>query len=205
MTEVQKGRERTPRFSTRDAVYIAVLAAMWAVSESVLGGQLHALNIPFSGVVLAAIAVFLMITCRSLVPKIGSILIMGIVVALLRILSIGGVILSPTIAIIMEALLIELAMTLSRRVTALSSSIGGMLVLLWTFVHPFVVQPLLFGLPMLTIYKRTIVSGSQILGIDPANIIVILGALLIIHGIVGIVAGMVGWRFSTKVLETLKR
>jgi len=180
---------------------------MWGASENVLGAQLKVLNIPFSGVVLAAIAVFLMITCRSLVPKIGSVLIMGIVVALLRILSISGVtvVLSPMIAIFMEAWLVELTMTLSRRVTVLSSSIGGMLALLWTFMHPFVVQPLLFGLPMLTIYKRTVVSGSQILGIDPANIIVILGALLIIHGIVGIMAGIVGWRFSTKVLETLKR
>jgi len=204
MTDLQK-EKRAPRFSTRDAVYIAVLAAMWAVSETVLGGQLHALNIPFSGVVLTAIAVFLMITCRSLVPKIGSILVMGIVVALLRILSIGGVILSPTIAIIMQALLLELTMILSRRVTALSSSIGGMLAEFWTFFHPFIVQPLLFGLPMLTIYQKTIISGSQILGINPANVLVILAVLLIIHGIVGIVTGIVGWRFSTRVMEILRR
>src|SRR4030067_1789303 len=104
MTDL-KNEKGAPSFSTRDAVYIAVLAAMWAVSETVLGGQLHALNIPFSGVVLTAIAVFLMITCRSLVPKIGSILVMGIVVALLRILSIGGGGFSPTNALPIEAVL----------------------------------------------------------------------------------------------------
>jgi len=191
-------------FSTRDLVYVAVLAAVWAVSENVLGAQLHAMNIPFSGAFLTAIGVFLMVTCRSFVPKPGSILMMGVVVALLRILSIGAVVISPIIAIFMEALLIELAMTFGGT-SVVTSSIGGMLAEVWTFVHPFVVQPLLFGLSMLVIYGRTISVGSKILGIDPANIVAIILAFVAIHAIAGLVAGVVGWRFSIGAKRVLQR
>lgn len=195
---------RLKGFSTRDLVYIAVLAAIWAVSENVLGAQLHAMNIPLSGAFLTAIAVFLMVTCRSLVTKVGSILMMGLVVALLRILSIGAVILSPIIAIFMEALLVELAMTLGGT-SAVASSIGGVLAEVWTFVHPFVVQPLLFGLSMLIIYGRTISAGSKMLGIDPANVITIILALVAVHAVAGVIAGVAGWRFSARARRILRR
>jgi len=198
------GRERPHRLSTKDLVYIAVLAALWAGSENILGAQLHAMSLPFSGAALTAIAVFLMVTCRSLVRKAGSILLMGIVVALLKVLSIGGIVLSPMIAIFMEALLMELAMTLGGTSQA-TSLIGGMLADMWAFVHPFVVQPLLFGTPMLIIYNKTISGGSKMLGIDPANIIVIILALVVAHAVLGAIAGVAGWRFSDRAKRILSR
>jgi len=192
------------RFSTRDLVYIAVLAAVWAVSENVLGAQLHAMNIPFSGAFLTAVGVFLMVTCRSFVPKPGSVLTMGVVVALLRVLSIGAVVISPMIAIFMEALLVESVMTLGGT-SIVTSSIGGMLAEAWTFVHPFVVQPLLFGLSMLVIYARTISVGAKVIGIDPANVVAIVLAFVVLHAIAGLVAGVVGWRFSVTAKRVLQR
>ena len=192
------------RLSVRDLVYIAVLAALWAGSENILGAQLHAMNVPFTGAALTAIAVFLMVTCRSLVRKAGSTLLMGIVVALLKVLSIGGVVLSPMIAIFMEALLVELAMTLGGTNQA-TSMVGGILADMWAFIHPFVVQPLLFGTPMLVIYGKTVSAGSKMLGIDPSNIIVIILALAVAHGVLGSIAGVVGWRFSERAKRILSR
>lgn len=192
------------RLSTRDLVYIAVLAALWAGSENVLGAQLHAMNIPFNGIPLTAIAVFLMVTGRSLVPKAGSTILMGVVVALLRTLSIGGVLLSPMIAILMEALLVELTMT-AGGATQLASLIGGALAEIWSFVHPFVIQPLLFGSQILVIYEKTILAGSKMLGVDPANVILIILVIVVLHGIAGIVAGVVGWRFSLRAKRVLSR
>ncbi len=195
---------RMQRFSTRDLVYIAVLSALWAASENLLGGQLHAMNVPLSGAVLAAIAVFLMVTLRSLVPKVGSILMMGIVVALLRVLGIGGIVLSPMIAIFMEAVLVELAMTVGGT-TLLASSIGGLLADMYSIVHPFIFQPLLFGTSMLIIYQKTISAASKIFGIDPANVILIFLALAISQGILGIIGGVAGWKFSARAKQALRR
>lgn len=191
------------RLSTRDLVYIAVLAALWAGSENVLGAQLHAMNIPFNGIPLTAIAVFLMVTGRSLVPKAGSTILMGMVVALLRLLSIGGVLLSPMIAILMEALLVELTMTAGA--TQLASLIGGALAEMWSFVHPFLIQPLFFGGQILVIYEKTILAGSKMIGVDPANVILIILVIVVLHGIAGIVAGVVGWRFSLRAKRVLSR
>lgn len=196
------GKESSRRLSTRDLVYIAVLAALWTGSENILGAQLHAMNIPFSGVPLAAVAIFLMVIGRSLVPKAGSTILMGTVVALLKILSIGGVVLSPMIGIFMEALLVELAMT-ALRSTQLASLIGGMLAETWSFVHPFVIQPLLFGTQMLIIYEKTLAAGSRLLGVDPSNVILILLVVLLLHAVVGLVAGVVGWRFSSRAKRVL--
>lgn len=197
-------KELSRRFSTRDLVYIAVLAALWAGSENVIGAQLHAMNIPFNGIPLTAIAVFLMVTGRSLVPKVGSTFLMGIVVALLRILSIGGVLLSPMIAILMEALLVELTMTVGGA-NQLASLIGGMLAEIWSFVHPFVIQPLLFGWQIVVIYQKTILAGSKMLGVDPANVILIILVIIVLHGVVGAIAGVVGWRFSLRAKRVLSR
>jgi hypothetical protein len=198
------GKESSRGLSTRDLVYIAVLAAIWAGSENVLGGQLHAMNIPFNGIPLAAIAVFLMVTGRSLVPRAGSTILMGIVVALLKILSIGGVVLSPMIAIFMEALLVELTMTVGGA-NQLASSIGGMLTEMWSFAHPFVIQPLLFGGQILVIYEKTILAGSNLLGVDPTNVILIILVILVLHGVVGVIAGVAGWRFSSRAKRILSR
>jgi len=198
---LEKSRKR---FTTRDLVYIAVLAAVWAVSENVLGAQLHAMNIPLSGVFLTAVAVFLMVTCKSLVPKIGSVLILGVVVALLRVLSIGSVLVSPMIAILAEAVLVELSMIIMGA-NLPAAMVGGLLAEVWTFIHPFVVQPLLFGLPMVMIYERTITAGSRALGIDPGNIYVILAVLILLHAALGVIAGAAGWRFSAGVRKTLRR
>ena len=195
---------RFQRFSTRDLVYVAVMAAIWAASENILGAQLHAMNVPFSGAALAAIAVFLMVTCRSLVPKVGSVLIMGIVVALLRIFSIGAVLLSPMIAIFMEALMVEIAMTVGGA-NQVASLIGGMLAEMWTFVHPFVVQPLLFGTSMLIIYGKTISAGSKMLGIAPSNVIIVFLVLVVVHAVAGVIAGVAGWRFSARAKRILSR
>lgn len=195
---------RMQRFSTKDLVYVAVLSALWAASENLLGGQLHAMNIPLSGAVLAAIAVFLMVTCRSLVPKVGSILMMGIVVALLKALSISGIVLSPMIAILMEAVLVELAMTVGGP-TLLASSIGGMLADMYSIVHPFIFQPLLFGTSMLVIYQKTISAASKIFGIDPTNVILLFLALAISQGILGVIGGVAGWKFSARAKRVLRR
>ena len=195
---------RLQRFSTRDLVYIAVLSALWAASENLLGGQLHAMNIPLSGAVLAAIGVFLMVICRSFVPKVGSILMMGVVVALLKVLSIGGIVLSPMIAIFMEALLVESAMTLGGP-SVVASSIGGMLADMYSIVHPFIFQPLLFGTSMLVIYQKTISAASKIFGIDPASVILIFLALAVSQGVLGMIGGVAGWKFSARAKRALRR
>jgi len=113
-------------------------------------------------------------------------------------------VISPMIAIFMEALLVESVMTLGGT-SIVTSSIGGMLAEAWTFVHPFVVQPLLFGLSMLVIYARTISVGAKVIGIDPANVVAIVLAFVVLHAIAGLVAGVVGWRFSVTAKRVLQR
>jgi hypothetical protein len=107
------------------------------------------------------------------------------------------------IAILMEALLVELTMTAGA--TQLASLIGGALAEMWSFVHPFLIQPLFFGGQILVIYEKTILAGSKMIGVDPANVILIILVIVVLHGIAGIVAGVVGWRFSLRAKRVLSR
>jgi len=186
-------------FSSRDLASIAVLAALWSASEDILGAQLHAVHLPFTGVTLTAIAVFLMVTGRALVPRRGSTILMGIVVALLKTFSIGGIVLPPMIAIFMEALAVELTTT-AEGVNQLSATIGGILAEIWTLVQAFI-APLLFGVSILNIYHMLVPSGSQLLGIAIASVLV----LIVLHGVVGAFAGLVAWRFSVRAKRLLSR
>jgi len=123
---------------------------------------------------------------------------------LLKILSIGGIVLSPMIAIFMESVLVELVMTVGGT-TPLSSAIGGMLADMYSIVHPFIFQPLLFGTSMLIIYQKTISATSKIFGIDPSNVILIFLVLAISQGVLGVIGGVAGWKFSVRAKRALRR
>ena len=108
------------------------------------------------------------------------------------------------IAIFMEAVLVELAMTVGGT-TLLASSIGGMLADMYSIVHPFIFQPLLFGTSVLIIYQKTISAASKIFGIDPANVILIFLALAVSQGVLGVIGGVAGWKFSARAKRALRR
>jgi ABC-type thiamin/hydroxymethylpyrimidine transport system permease subunit len=181
------------RFTIRDLVYIGVFGALWGAAEMTLGSLLHVLNVPFSGVLLAGIGITIALIGRLFVPRTGSVLFIGLVTALLKMLSLGGIVLNPMIGIVAESLLAEVVLSLWGRPRRASFVVAGGLAVFWPFVHPFFTQGILAGQGILTVYGWTLEKGANLLGLDPSALLLILGGLVGVHFLIGIIAGLLAW------------
>ncbi len=181
------------RFTIRDLVYIGVFGALWGAAEMTLGSLLHVLNVPFSGAVLAGIGITIALIGRLFVPRTGSVLFIGLVTALLKMLSLGGIVLNPMIGIVAESLLAEVVLSLWGRPRRASFVVAGGLAVFWSFVHPFFTQGILAGQGILTVYGWTLEKGANLLGLDPSALLLILGGLVGVHLLIGIIAGLLAW------------
>ena len=85
----------------------SVLGSIWASIEILLGSFLHNLKIPFSGMILSLIGVWLIISFLQVWKERGLVWRAGIICALMKSISPSAIILGPMIGIFTEALLIE--------------------------------------------------------------------------------------------------
>jgi ABC-type thiamin/hydroxymethylpyrimidine transport system permease subunit len=199
------------RFTTRDLVYIAVFGALWGVLEMSLGSYLHlifpSLATPLVGVgtIMTAMGMVLALIGRLFVPRTGSVLMIGLVTAILKALSIGGVKLSPMIAIIIESLLAELGLILARRPSRGGFMLAGCLAVLWTFFHKFFASYVFLGRGIYDVYLGVLKEGSQALGIGMGYALAIIAAFLLIRIVVGGLAGWLAWDLGKAVQARLTR
>jgi len=176
--------------STRELATLAVFGALWGLSEISLGSVLKTLNIPLSGVMLSAIGLTIALVGRVFVPKRGSTLFIGVIAMLLKLFSLGGVIIGPMVGIITEAIVAEIVLTLGGKPRRSTFILAGALGVAWVLAQPFVTGPLLFGRTLFTVWLDLLDQGSRLLGLQPSAGIWILLAFLGIYLIVG---GIIGW------------
>jgi len=130
---------------------------------------------------------------RLFVPRRGSVLAIGIITALLKMFSIGGIVITPMIGIFAESLIAELVLTMLGRPRRASFLAAGAMATLWPFFHPFLTQGILAGSGIFTIYQRTIQKGAQTLGLPATAILYVLAALIALHIVIGLAAGLLAW------------
>ena len=87
----------------------SVAGSMWAASEIVIGSFMHNLRLPFSGSILTAIGIIILISLNLQWKEKGLFWRAGVVCATMKTLSPSAVIFGPIIAILTEALLIEIS------------------------------------------------------------------------------------------------
>ncbi len=187
------------RFTTRDLVYIAVFGALWGAVEMTLGSYLHLIFPPVAtplvgvGTIATALGMALALIGRLFVPQAGSVLMIGLVVVVLKGLSLGGVKLSPMIAIIIECLLAELGLFLSRKPSRGGFILAGSLAVLWTFFHKLFASYVFLGRGIYDVYLAMIKKGAEALGVGVGYALLIVAAFLLIRVIAGSVAGWLAW------------
>ena len=178
-------------WSTRELVTLAVFGALWGVAEMTLGAVLHALRLPFAGLVMSGLGMLIVLTGYRFVPRRGSVLTVGLVSALLKAFSLGSIVLSPMLSILAEALLAELGLALTGgRPHRGPLALAGALAVLWSFIHPFIGQSLLAGRGMVEVYRRTLETGARLLHLDPQAVPIIVLALIVLHLAVGATSGI---------------
>jgi hypothetical protein len=193
------------KLSTRELATIAVFGTLWGLSEISLGSALKSLNIPFSGALLSAIGLTIALVGRSFVPKKGSTLFIGVIAMLLKLFSLGGVIIGPMVGIISEALVAELVLSLMGKHRRVAFLLAGALGVTWTLLQPFVTGPLLFGRTLFIVWLDLLDTGTRFLGLDANAAFVIVVALLAIYLSIGCVVGWLSWDLARQLKMRMGR
>jgi hypothetical protein len=193
------------KLSTRELATIAVFGTLWGLSEISLGSALKSLNIPFSGAVLSAIGLVIALVGRAFVPKKGATLFVGVIAMLLKLFSLGGVIIGPMVAIFSEALLAEIVLSLTGTPRRFSFVLAGALGVTWSLAQPFVTGPLLFGRALFVVWLDLLDTGTRLLGLDANAALTIVAALLAIYLSIGGAAGWLSWDLSRQLKTRMGR
>jgi hypothetical protein len=189
---------------SRDTLYIAVFGTLWGLLEITLGTGLKSLRIPFTGFIMVALALVILLAGRRFAPRRGSILMMGGVAALLKVFSMGGFVLGPFWAILIEAMLAEIIIsTLGLR--RLSCMLTGVVLLAYTTVHPLIAQRVLYGSGIIQIYLEMLERGRSALGLEDASLLAVVGAWLAVITVIGSGLGLAGYRLGWEVDARVQR
>src|SRR3990170_2052187 len=115
---------------------MAVFGALWGFVEISLGSVLHAIRLPMTGLSLAAVGLIIALVGRVFVPKRGSTIFIGVIATILKLFSIGAIVIGPMIGILSEALLAELVLSLFVKPSRLAFVSAAMLGVSWVLVQP---------------------------------------------------------------------
>jgi hypothetical protein len=191
------------RLSTRELATLAVFGAIWGIFEISLGSVLKSLNIPLSGMVLAVIGLTVALIGRAFVPKPGSTLFIGVIAMLIKLFSLGGVILGPMVGILTEALVAEIVLSLLGKPGRLAFVLSAGLGVAWVLLQPFVTGPLLFGRTVFVVWLDLLDAGSRLLGLGANAALWVVIALLAIHFVIGGLAGWLSWDLARQLQARL--
>jgi len=181
------------RYSVRDLVYIGVFAGCWGAIEITVGATLHVLRVPFAGVLLTGAGIAIALVGRLYVPRSGSVALIAVVTALLKMLSVGGIVLSPMIAIVAEGALAELGLS-GRRPSRGVFVQSAVLACLWPLVHTLLSAWVTGGAGLLMAYRTIFERAVNEFGVPRAWGWTVLASLVVVHVAVGVVAGLLAWQ-----------
>jgi ABC-type thiamin/hydroxymethylpyrimidine transport system permease subunit len=195
-------------YKVRDWVSIGLFGALWGVVETTLGTYLNVIfpsftNTFFKGVILGSIGVAVALTGRFFVRKRGSLLLIGVITALLKTLSPAGSRIGPILAILMQSVLMEVVLSVAGDPRRWAFVLGGALAVGWNFPHKFIMMRMMYGRNIVQVYQELTQDGSRMLGLDPSLALLILSLLLLVRLVAGGIAGWGAWALGGAVAERL--
>jgi hypothetical protein len=198
------------KFSVRELVYVAIFGAIWGALELTLGSYLHVIFPPLAdtflvGLLMASLGAIVALIGRRFVPRTGSMFMISVVAAILKMISIGGVTVGPLVAILAEGLLMELGLIIARRPTRWAFVFAGALAVAWNFFHKFIMMYILFGKGVYEVYVGMVQQGASLLRIDLGYALLIIVVLFLIRIVAGAVSGWIAWDLGRVVHDRLAR
>jgi hypothetical protein len=183
--------------------HATTFGALWGAIEATVGSFLHAVKIPFGGVALAASGAALLIALRVVFPVRGVLVAAGAVCACVKMVAPSTLIVGPMIGILIESLLVELACA-PFGARAGSALLGGSLATLWALTQKVLVQVVLFGAPIITIYREIASRAELWLGLPKAGGWSVVIGFASIVALVGAIFALTGLRAGREALARLE-
>ena len=178
----------------------SITGTIWAASEIVLGSFLHNLKVPFSGNILTAIGLIILISISYTWTEKGLFWRAGLICALMKTMSPSAVIFGPMIAIFTEAFLLELFVTLLGRNIA-GYAIGSMLAMSWNLVQKILNYIIFYGSNIIQVYSDLLKFAQKQLNIKTDIVWMPIILLLIVYALFGLLAAVTGIRVGRKMLR----
>ncbi|MDP4224424.1 MAG: hypothetical protein Q8868_14040, partial [Bacteroidota bacterium] len=178
----------------------SIAGTMWAASEIVLGSFLHNLKVPFSGNILTAIGIIILISISHKWTEKGLFWRAGLICALLKTMSPSAVIFGPMIAIFAESLLLELFTRLLGR-TIIGYSLGAMAAMSWNLFQMITKYFILYGSNIAQVYSSLLKFTQKQLNIQSDIVWLPIIFLLIIFALFGLFAAVIGIIVGRKMLK----
>jgi nucleoside-triphosphatase THEP1 len=178
----------------------AILGTIWASSEIVLGSFLHNLRIPFSGNILTAIAIVILISASYKWQEKGLFWRAGVICALLKTMSPSAVIFGPMIAIFTESVLLELSVRILGR-TVPGFILGSVLAMSWNLFQKIFNFIIFYGFNIVEVYTNLMQYAEKQLYLKFDAVWAPILLLLILYAAFGAISAIIGIRTGKKILN----
>jgi nucleoside-triphosphatase THEP1 len=178
----------------------AIAGTIWAASEIVLGSFLHNLRMPFSGNILTAIGIIILISISYIWNDRGLFWRAGLICAIMKTMSPSAVIFGPMIAIFAESMLLELSVRILGR-TYPGYIIGAMIAMSWNLFHKIISYIISYGSNIVEVYTRLLNMAQKQLNIQTDIVWMPIIILLIVYALFGLFAGVIGIMVGRRMLK----
>jgi hypothetical protein len=182
---------------------VAGFGVLWGALEITLGSFLHALRLPFGGTMLAATAAALLVAQRQVMAHRGLSIATGVVAALCKSVSPGGLIVGPMVGITIEALLVEVALLVAPR-SRVGAALAGALAVLWATTQKVLTQYVYYGGNLVDLFVALMERLAGAMGLTAAGGWQIVGALLAALCVAGAAVALWGRRVGVEVAARRK-
>ncbi len=176
----------------------SVAGSMWAASEIVIGSFLHNLRVPFSGSILTAIGIILLISISYKWNERGLFWRAGLICAIMKTLSPSAVIFGPMIAILSEALLMEFSVRILGRTPA-GYITGAVLAMSWSLVQRVLTLIVFYGTSIIDVYTELADMAQKQTGIQADMVWLPLLILLFADFLLGVITAITGLRLGRRI------
>lgn len=178
----------------------SITGTIWAASEIVLGSFLHNLRVPFSGNILTAIGIIILISIGYIWTDKGIFWRAGLICAIMKTMSPSAVIFGPMIAIFAESLLLELSVRLLGRTLA-GFLTGAMLAMSWNLFQKIANYIIYYGSNIIEVYNNILRFAQKQLNIQTDIVWLPIIFLLVVFALFGLLAGVLGIIVGRKLLK----
>jgi nucleoside-triphosphatase THEP1 len=178
----------------------SIIGTLWAASEIVLGSFLHNLKIPFSGNILTAIGLIILISVSYIWTEKGLFWRAGIICTIMKTMSPSAVIFGPMIAIFSESILLEISVRLLGK-TIPGYILGSMLAMSWNLFQKIANYIIFYGFNIVDLYTNLAKFAQKQLNIHFDIVWLPPLVLLIVFCVFGLISGLIGIRIGRKILK----
>ncbi len=186
----------------KSLTYIAVFGTLWGLMEATLGSLLHLMKIPFSGSILSATGMIIILIARTIHPQKGSTLMMAIVAGVIKVMSLSTVKLGPFIGIMFEGFLLEIILTIFST-NMLGFLVSGVAVSLAPLIQTLAVKTILFGADFIPVILSMAEGFSNQFGFGAGYWV--LGLYIAVHFLFGLGGAGFAWFIQSKLQVTNDR